>query len=110
MIDCPGPFNVTAINNRGAAAARGDILGLVHNDIEISHRDWLSEMVGELMRPGVGAVGAKLLYPDGRLQHAGIILGIGGVAGHAFKYAPAETPGYFGRAQLVQALSAVSGA
>ncbi|MCK5664733.1 MAG: hypothetical protein KAI17_14680 [Thiotrichaceae bacterium] len=71
---------------------------------------WLREMVFYAQQPEIGAVGAKLLYPDGTVQHGGVILGIGGVAGHAHKYLAADDPGYFCRAMLPQSFSAVTGA
>lgn len=76
-----GPFNFSAINNRAAAGARGRVLCLLNNDIEVIRPDWLATMVGQALRPEVGAVGARLLYPDGRIQHAGVVLGIAGAAG-----------------------------
>jgi glycosyltransferase involved in cell wall biosynthesis len=107
---CPGAFNFAALNNHGAALAKGSILCLLNNDIEIMEPNWLKEMVAHALRPGIGAVGAKLLYPDDTIQHAGVILGIGGVAGHAFKYFSAHDVGYCRRAKLTQNLSAVTGA
>lgn len=104
------PFNYSAINNFGALYARGEILGLVNNDIEPIHADWLSEMVRQVCRPQVGCVGAKLYYPNDTLQHGGVILGIGGVAGHAHKYFHRNSPGYFTRLHLAHNLSAVTGA
>lgn len=104
------PFNYSRLNNIGVSAASGEIVGLVNNDLEIITPDWLLEMVGLALAPGVGAVGAKLLYPDGRIQHAGIVLGIGGVAAHAHKYIPIDNFGYFGRAALISSFSAVTGA
>jgi GT2 family glycosyltransferase len=98
------------MNNVGARTAKGEILALVNNDIEVISGNWLDEMVRHALRSNVGAVGAKLLYPDDTIQHAGIILGIGGIAGHAFKYARKDEPGYFRRASLAQNLSAVTGA
>jgi O-antigen biosynthesis protein len=80
-----GEFNFSRLINRGAQAARGDILALVNNDIETEKSDWLREMVSHAVRPQVGAVGARLWYPDGRLQHAGVVLGLHGVASHAFQ-------------------------
>jgi len=80
-----GEFNFSHLINRGAQAARGDILALVNNDIETEKSDWLREMVSHAVRPQVGAVGARLWYPDGRLQHAGVVLGLHGVASHAFQ-------------------------
>jgi GT2 family glycosyltransferase len=104
------PFNFSAINNFGAQKASGSILGLVNNDIEVLSPDWLSEMVSHAIRPEIGCVGAKLYYPDDRIQHAGVILGIGGVAGHSHKYTHKSSPGYFSRLLLVQNLSAVTAA
>ena len=104
------PFNFAAINNFAAAQARGSVLGLLNNDLEIIEPGWLEEMVAQALRPGIGAVGARLLYPDRTVQHAGVILGIGGVAGHGQKHLAADDAGYFCRAQLVQDLSAVTAA
>ena len=106
----PGPFNFSAMNNAAARAARGDYLLLLNNDTAALHDDWLDEMMGHAVRPDVGIVGAKLLYPDGKIQHAGVILGMRGPAEHPFINRPPEDRGYFGRAQLVQDLSAVTGA
>jgi len=106
----PGPFNFSAMNNAAAALARGDYLLLLNNDTAALHDDWLDEMMGHAMRPDVGIVGAKLLYPDGKIQHAGVILGMRGPAEHPFIGRPPEDRGYFGRAQLAQNLSAVTGA
>ncbi len=75
-----GPFNYAAINNTAVARARGSVLALLNNDVDVIDPDWLDEMVSLAVLPEVGAVGAKLLYPDGRIQHAGVILGTGGVA------------------------------
>jgi GT2 family glycosyltransferase len=92
------------------AHASGDIVGLVNNDIEVISPDWLSEMVSLALQPGVGAVGAKLWYPDHTLQHGGVILGVGGVASHAHKHLAHGHRGYFGRADLIQSFSAVTAA
>ncbi|WP_431607461.1 glycosyltransferase family 2 protein [Paraburkholderia tropica] len=105
-----GPFNFSALNNRAVAAARGELVGLVNNDIEVRSPDWLSEMVALALRPGVGAVGARLLYPDETLQHGGIIVGIGGVAGHANKHTPAPYRRWFDRTALTGEWSAVTAA
>ncbi len=107
---CDGAFNFSALNNRGAAIARGSVLALLNNDIEIMEPDWLGEMVAHALRPNVGAVGAKLLYPDDTIQHAGVVMGIGGIAGHAFKHCAADDVGYFRRAKLTQNYAAVTGA
>jgi GT2 family glycosyltransferase len=110
VLSYPRAFNYSAINNFAARAARGEILALVNNDIEVISPDWLTEMVAWAAQPEIGCVGAKLYYPNDRVQHAGVILGLGGVAGHAHKYHPRDHGGYFGRLKLVQTLSAVTGA
>ncbi|MEN9799831.1 MAG: hypothetical protein RL653_3528, partial [Pseudomonadota bacterium] len=104
------PFNYSALNNRAVARARGEFVCLLNNDIEVLTPGWLEELVSWAVQPGVGAVGARLWYPDGRLQHGGVVLGVGGVAGHAHKYLPRGRPGYFGRAVLHQSFSAVTAA
>ena len=104
------PFNYSALNNAAAAQARGEFLALVNNDIEVISPDWLGEMVSWALQPGVGVVGARLLYPDGSLQHGGVVLGLGGVAGHSHKHFPRQHPGYFFRAILTQEFSAVTAA
>ena len=104
------PFNYSALNNHGASLANGEVLGLLNNDLEVLSPDWLREMVSHALRPGIGAVGAKLLYPDGSVQHAGVVLGIGGVAAHVHRFLPGDAPGYCERAMAVQNLSAVTGA
>ena len=104
------PFNYSAINNLAAFEATGPLLCLLNNDIEVIAPDWLTEMASHAVRPGIGAVGAMLYYPDDAIQHAGVITGIGGVAGHAHLRLSRGDPGYFGRAALVQNLSAVTAA
>ena len=105
-----GPFNYSAINNAAVARARGSVLALLNNDVEVINPDWLDEMVALAVLPEVGAVGAKLLYPDNRIQHAGVVLGPGGVAGHLFHLLEATDPGYFGRAVMTSTVSAVTAA
>ncbi|MFO7640200.1 MAG: glycosyltransferase family 2 protein [Candidatus Competibacteraceae bacterium] len=104
------PFNYSQLNNEGVRAARGTVVGLLNNDLEVIAGDWLEEMVSHACRPEVGAVGARLLYPSGRVQHAGVIVGIKGVAGHFHRHLPGEAYGYFSRAQLIQDFSAVTAA
>ncbi|MGA9032921.1 MAG: glycosyltransferase [Sulfuricaulis sp.] len=104
------PFNYSALNNAAVKVARGEIVGLLNNDIEVISPDWLSEMVSHALQPDVGVVGARLWYPNETLQHGGVILGVGGVAGHSHKHLPRHHPGYFGRASIVQSLSAVTAA
>jgi GT2 family glycosyltransferase len=105
-----GPFNYSRLNNSAAGHARGEILLFLNNDTEIEEPGWLTEMVSHVIQPEVGAVGARLWYADGTLQHGGVVLGLGGVAGHAFPKIPRGHPGYFNRAMLQQNCSAVTGA
>jgi GT2 family glycosyltransferase len=105
-----GPFNYSRLNNLASRAAEGDLLLLLNNDIEPMHSDWLDVMVNEISQKDVGAVGAKLLYPDGKIQHGGVITGLGGVAGHSHKNLSGRFPGYFSRLSLTQDLSAVTAA
>lgn len=105
-----GPFNFSAINNRAVhEATHGEFVLLMNNDIEATHPEWLDEMVGPALEPGVGCVGARLWYPDGRLQHAGVVL-VCGVAGHAHKLLARGQHGYMGRAVLAQDFVAVTAA
>ncbi|WP_374347201.1 glycosyltransferase [Chitinimonas sp.] len=104
-----GPFNYSALNNGAARQARGELICLLNNDIEAINADWLSEMVAQALRPGIGAVGARLWYPDDTLQHGGVLL-IRGVAGHAHVNLLKGHGGYFGRAVVTQNLSAVTAA
>ncbi len=104
------PFNWSSINNFAARQARGDLLLFMNNDMEVVNDEWLEALVEQAVRPGVGAVGAKLLYPTDTIQHAGVILGLGGVAGHAFKHLPDDDPGYFYLPHIVRNCSAVTGA
>jgi hypothetical protein len=104
------PFNYAAINNRAVADCHGDVVGLINNDLEVITPDWLEEMVSHAVRPGIGAVGAMLYYPDDTIQHAGVVLGLGGVAGHVYSRQPRGIAGAHGRAALVQNLSAVTAA
>lgn len=105
-----GEFNYSALNNRAVAAALGKIVGLVNNDIEVLSPEWLSEMVSIALQPGVGAVGARLWYPNRTLQHGGVVLGVSGLANHAHRGLPEGSGGHCGRACLIQSFSAVTGA
>ena len=104
------PFNYSAINNFAVKQANGSIIGLINNDIVVITNTWLDEMVSHIIRKDVGAVGAKLYYENNTIQHAGVIVGIGGVAGHIQKYHPRNSEGYFGRLFLTQNFSAVTAA
>jgi GT2 family glycosyltransferase len=110
VLPYPHPFNYAAVNNFAARQAEGDILALVNNDIEVISHDWLDEMVAWAAQPEVGCVGAKLYYPNDRIQHAGVILSLGGVAAHSHKHFPRDHPGYFYRLRVTQNLSAVTAA
>jgi GT2 family glycosyltransferase len=104
------PFNFSALNNLAARQANGSLICLMNNDIEILTPDWLEEMVSFAVRPEIGCVGARLWYPDGRLQHAGCVLGVGGIAAHAHKMLPRGYAGYFARAIMHQSFSVVTAA
>jgi GT2 family glycosyltransferase len=104
------PFNFSRMNNFAVSHASGSIVGLLNNDIEAHDGNWLREMVRHATRDEIGAVGAKLYYPDGRIQHAGVIVGYLGVAGHAYCGKPHDHSGQMGRAFLTQNLSAVTAA
>jgi GT2 family glycosyltransferase len=104
------PFNYSQLNNSAAAIATGEFLLFLNNDTEADGPGWLTEMVSQAAQPNIGAVGARLWFPNGTLQHGGVVLGLGGVAGHAFPYVPRGHPGYFNRAMLQQNISAVTGA
>lgn len=110
VLPFPQPFNYSAINNLAAREAHGDFLALLNNDLEVITPDWLEEMVSQAARPGIGCVGAMLYFPNDTLQHAGVVLGIAGHAGHAFKGFPRGTAGYLNHAHLVKNYSAVTGA
>jgi O-antigen biosynthesis protein len=105
-----GPFNYSALNNAAVKTARGELVTLVNNDIEVITPDWLSEMVAHALRKNVGAVGARLWYPNDTLQHAGVILGCHGLAGHVHKNLAKNEAGYFNRANVVQNFSAITAA
>lgn len=103
-------FNYSAINNFAAKKARGEYLLFLNNDTEVITEDWIQELLGICQRPGTGAVGARLYYGDHTIQHAGTVIGIGGIAGHMFVNLPGERTGYMHKAALIQDLSAVTAA
>ena len=105
-----GPFNYSAINNFGFAHASGDYILCLNNDMEVITPGWMEEMLGVCQRPEVGIVGAKLIYPDNTIQHAGIVIGIGGIAGSMFVGMKRSYSGYLHKADLMQDLSAVTAA
>lgn len=104
------PFNYSALNNNAVKLAQGEFIGLLNNDVEVISPDWLSEMISIALQPQVGAVGARLWYPNDTLQHGGVIIGLGGIAGHSHRHLPRHEYGYFGRASCTQNLSAVTAA
>jgi GT2 family glycosyltransferase len=104
------PFNFSGLNNLGAANSEGDYLLLLNNDTEVISTEWLSALLEQAQRPEVGAVGAKLLYPDGSIQHAGVVLGIGGVAAHSHLSCAGDEGGYFNFPNIIRDYSAVTGA
>ena len=104
------PFNYSALHNAAVPECKGDVLLLLNDDTEIIDGDWMTHMVAQLLQPGVGAVGAKLLYPDGRIQHAGVLLGPQGLAAHVGQFRPAKDMGYFGRTALASEYQAVTAA
>ncbi|WP_168990364.1 glycosyltransferase family 2 protein [Aureimonas flava] len=116
IMEIPGPFNYSRLNNLAVAECSSEIIVLLNNDIDVIGADWLSELVSLAIRPDVGAVGAKLLYANDEVQHAGVIMGIGqfnedgGIAGHAGMSANRNDNGYFGQYILTREMSAVTGA
>jgi GT2 family glycosyltransferase len=110
VIEYEGIFNFSAINNFAVEHCNSELLCFLNNDIEITDREWLSELVGQLSRDGVGCVGPKLLYPNGTVQHGGVLLGFGGVAAHAFTGSSSDASGYQNRLQTTQNYSAVTAA
>ena len=110
VMQSPGPFNFSAICNGAAAATSADILVFLNNDIRAIGPDWLQRLIAWAVQTGIGAVGAKLLYENGRVQHAGVVLGLEGRAGHFERNLPQDAPGYFGRLFVAHEVSAVTGA
>lgn len=103
-------FNWSAINNWAASHCDTELLLFLNNDTEAVRQGWLAALIQHAERPDIGAVGARLLYPNGLVQHAGVILGFQGTAEHAFRFLPAESAGYFGMAKLIRNCGAVTGA
>jgi GT2 family glycosyltransferase len=110
LLPYPGTYNFSAINNAAARNARGSYLCLLNNDTEVVSGEWLTELMRYAVRPDIGAAGAKLLYEDGTIQHAGVVVGIGEAAGHAHRFLPAHEPGYFRQPHVAQYVSAVTAA
>jgi GT2 family glycosyltransferase len=110
VVEHPGAFNFSSICNAGAALSLSDVLVFLNNDMEVESKDWLERIVAWALRPDVGAVGAKLTYPNGLIQHIGVLLGMGGSAGHFGSFDPADAPGWAYRNMYVHKVSAVTGA
>ncbi|MBF0489410.1 MAG: glycosyltransferase family 2 protein [Candidatus Omnitrophica bacterium] len=110
VIEWNYPFNFSGLNNFAVNKARGEVILLLNNDTEAINPDWIENMLEYALRPDVGAVGAKLYYPDGTIQHGGVIIGLGGLAGHSHKNFSKDEGGYYGRLEIVQNLSAVTAA
>jgi glycosyltransferase involved in cell wall biosynthesis len=110
VIPYHAPFNYSAINNFAVRESGAQVVGLLNSDVEVIDKGWLTEMVSQACRPGIGAVGAMLYYPTNTVQHAGVILGLGGVAGHPYKEFPRGDQGQKNRLRLVQNYSAVTAA
>lgn len=110
VLEHPYPFNYSTINNHAASIATGEVIGLVNNDIEIIEGGWLKEMVAQLYRPGVGAVGAKLLWPNRMVQHGGVVVGVNGLAAHVGNNLEQRDAGYLGMNQITRRQSAVTAA
>ena len=110
VMEYKGDFNYSAINNYGASQSKGEYILLLNNDTEIINADCIEEMLGQCMREDVGIVGAKLYYDDGSIQHAGVIIGLGGIAGHAFVSLKKGDFGYLHRENCTQDYSAVTAA
>ncbi|MDQ6940503.1 MAG: glycosyltransferase family 2 protein, partial [Verrucomicrobiota bacterium] len=105
-----GPFNFSAMNNLAVEQTDSPWLLFLNNDVEIIESEWLTAMVEHVQRPEIGAVGARLIYPNETIQHAGVVLGVGGIAEHAFKNFGAEDPGVCRQLQITRNYSAVTGA
>jgi GT2 family glycosyltransferase len=109
VLPYPAPFHFAKMNNFAVERASGEYLLFLNNDTEVIAPEWMTALLEHAQRPEVGAVGAKLLFPNGLIQHAGVILGISGLAGHAFRFLPAHAS-YFGLADVIRNHSAVTGA
>ena len=110
ILDYPYVFNFSKMNNYAVSRAKGNVICFLNNDTEVITPDWLEEMVSHLLRKNIAIVGARLWYPDNTLQHAGVTLGIAGIAGHTFKWLPKGESSYHNKAILIQNVSAVTAA
>jgi O-antigen biosynthesis protein len=110
VLSYPQPFNFSSINNLAVTNAKGEHIIFLNDDTQVISQDWIERMLEHSVKPNVGAVGALLLYPNNTIQHAGVLIGVGGVAIHAFEGLKKENPGYKGLVQQVRECSAVTGA
>jgi GT2 family glycosyltransferase len=110
VLERPGPFNFSALSNDGARATQAPVLVFLNNDIVVLESGWLKPLVRFAVMPEIGVVGAKLLFPDGRIQHAGVVIGFGGIAGHLYRRMPADYPGYCNRLTAPHEIAAVTAA
>lgn len=110
FVACPGKFNYSKMCNMGAAKATGDVLVFLNNDMSMPHTSWLAPLVRTALRPDVGAVGARLLFPSGNLQHGGVVVGMGGYADHVYHNTSPDTSGEFSRLLVPHEIGAVTGA
>jgi GT2 family glycosyltransferase len=110
LVSYDEPFNYSAINNFAVQYAKGAVLLFMNNDIELLHKNWLEEMVVQAIREDIGCVGAKLYYPNMTIQHAGVIVGLWGCAGHSHKHFEYTDDGYMNRLNVVQNYTAVTAA
>ena len=110
VLQRPGPFNFSALSNHGAQETTAPMLLFLNNDIAMIERGWLKAMVRWAIRPDIGVVGAKLLFPNGLIQHAGVVLGFGGIAGHIYRRLPRDYRGYLAQLLAPQEVTAITGA
>ncbi len=110
VLERPGPFNYSKLSNEGARISRSPILVFLNNDVEMLDAGWLKAMVRWAAQPASGAVGAKLLFPNGKIQHAGVVLGMGGIAGHVYRRGLPHASGYLDQLQSTHEVTAVTGA
>jgi GT2 family glycosyltransferase len=110
LLQFNGPFNFSALNNLAVEQSSSPWLLFLNNDVEVIESEWLTVMAEHVQRPEVGAVGARLLYPNDTVQHAGVVLGVGGIAEHAFRHFPADSPGVSRQLQVTRNCSSVTGA
>ncbi|MGH7881184.1 MAG: glycosyltransferase, partial [Candidatus Binataceae bacterium] len=110
VLEQAGAFNYSKLSNAGARATKAPYLVFLNNDVQILDSNWLKNLMRWAVKPGTGAVGAKLLFPNGKIQHAGVVLGMGGIAGHVYRRSHAALPGYLQQLRTTREVLAVTGA